>query len=144
MAKKQSMNKTPLVSSMTARIKNTVYECGDQVSTPEETLTRKRKFLSILDKATEKIIENIDSGKMALDTSLDLDRVIKLSLLVSGEADSITGKSGRETTNELEIESKKLSMAKIESILDLEDPEVKAMYDKLYDSYNKLNDEVEE
>lgn len=142
--KQQPMNKNPLVSSVTARIKNTSYSSGtDQVATPEETLKRKRNFLSILDKATDKLMENLESGKMTLDTSLDLDRIIKLSLLVSGEADSITGKSGKETTSELEVESKKLSMAKIESILDPDDPEVKAMYDKLYDSYNKLNDENE-
>ena len=35
-------------------------------------------------------------------------------------------------------------MAKIEQILTLDDPEVKQMYDKLYESYNKLNDEASE
>jgi hypothetical protein len=130
---------------VTARIKNTTYESSStQVATPEETIGRKKKYLGILDKAIDKIADNLESGKMALDSSLDLDRIIKLSLLVSGEADSITGKSGKETTQEMDVEAKKLSMSKIESILDLEDPEVKAMYDKLYDSYNKLNDEVDE
>lgn len=144
MAKKQPINRKPLVSSVTARIRNTTYDSSSTVvATPEETCKRKKSFLNILDKATEKIMESIESGKMTFDSTLDLDRVIKLSLLVSGEADSITGKSGKETTQEMDIEARKLSMSKIESILDLEDPEVKAMYDKLYDSYNKLNDEFE-
>ena len=145
MSKKTSPNKMPMISSVTARIKNTTYESSStQVATKEETVERKKKYLSILDKAIDKIADNLESGKMSLDSSLDLDRIIKLSLLVSGEADSITGKSGKETTQEMDVEAKKLSMSKIESILDLEDPEVKAMYDKLYESYNKLNDEVDE
>ena len=145
MSKKTSPNKMPMISSVTARIKNTTYESSStQVATKEETVERKKKYLSILDKAIDKIADNLESGKMSLDSSLDLDRIIKLSLLVSGEADSITGKSGKETTQEMDVEAKKLSMSKIESILDLEDPEVKAMYDKLYESHNKLNDEVDE
>ena len=145
MSKKPPITKRPMVSSISARIRNTVYEnTTTEVTTPEETAGRKKLFLEVLDKAMEQIADNIESGKMALDTSLDLDRVIKLSLLVSGEADSITGKSGKETTQEIELESKKLSMSKIEQILDLDDPEVKAMYDKLYDSYNQINDETEE
>ena len=134
-----------MVSSISAKIKSTVYEStATEVTTPEETVARKKKFLSILDKAIEKIAENIESGKMELDSSLDLDRVIRLSLLVSGEADNITGKAGKETTQETEIEAKKLSMSKIEQILNLDDPEVKSMYDKLYESYNKLNDESDD
>lgn len=143
MAKKQP--KMPMVSSVSARIRATTFSATDsEVTTPEDTVKRKKNFLSILDKAAEKIAENIENGKMTLDSSLDLDRIIRLSLLVSGEADNITGKVGKEVVEEQEIEAKKISMAKIEQILTLDDPEVKQMYDKLYESYNKLNDEASE
>jgi hypothetical protein len=114
------------------------------VATPAETVERKKVFLEVLDKATEQIIKNLEDGKMSLDSSLDLDRVIKLSLLVSGEPDSIHGKSGSESVSEAELEAQKLSMSKIEAVLDVDDPDVKAMYDKLYENYNKMNDEVED
>lgn len=136
----------PLISSVATRIRKTNYESSstDKVATPEETIERKRGFLSMLDAAAAKLAENIENGTMQLDSTLDLDRVIKLSLLVSGEADSITGKSGSESVSEVEMQAKKLSIDKIEQILNLEDPEVKAMYDKLYDSYNELNDQEAE
>lgn len=136
----------PLISSVATRIRKTNYESSstDKVATPEETIERKRGFLSMLDAAAAKLAENIENGTMQLDNTLDLDRVIKLSLLVSGEADSITGKSGSESVSEVEMQAKKLSIDKIEQILNLEDPEVKAMYDKLYDSYNELNDQEAE
>lgn len=131
------------MSSVSARIKNTTYDStSTMVATPAETIERKKLFLEVLDKATEKIIDNLENGKMSLDSSLDLDRIIKLSLLVSGEADSITAKAGSETTQEASAEAQ-LSMSRIEEILDVNDPDVKAMYDKLYENYNKVNDEVD-
>lgn len=130
-----------LVSSVSARIRNTTYEgTKNVVATKEETIERKKVFLDVLDKSMEKIIDNLNNGKMTLDTSLDLDRIIKLSLLVSGEADSITAKSGSETVNEASLENHRLSIEKVEEILDDNDPDVKAMFDKLYAQYNELND----
>lgn len=144
MAKKQPRPKRPMVSSITARIKNTIYDnTVEEVATKQETIERKRNFLHMLDLATQQISENLENGKVQLDTSLDIERIMKLTLLVSGEADSISGKSGQEITQETELQSTKLSMSKIEQILSLDDPEVKAMYDKLYESYNQINDAEE-
>ena len=142
---KAVINKSPLVSSVTARIKHMVYEGStNEVATPEETVARKKLYLGILDKAMAKIEENLDNGKMTLETSADLDRVIKLSLLVSGEANAIVGKSGTESVNETDIEARQLSIDKLERILDLNDPEVQAVYNKLYENYNIVNDESED
>ena len=130
-----------LVSSVTTRIRNTVYNTNStEVSSPEETVERKRDLLNLIDLAIPKLAENITSGELKLNTTTDLDRITRLALLLSGEAESVTGKAGSETTQE-EEESARLSISKIEQILNPEDPEVKAMYDKLYDSYNEINDE---
>lgn len=138
MAKKQ---RPILVSSVTTRIRNTVYNTNStEVSSPEETVERKRDLLNLIDLAIPKLAENITSGELKLNTTTDLDRITRLALLLSGEAESVTGKAGSETTQE-EEESARLSISKIEQILNPDDPEVKAMYDKLYDSYNKINDE---
>lgn len=143
--KKQTSNTMPLISSISTKVRNTVYGIDtDQVTTKEETIGRKRKFLSMLDKATDQLATNLENGMVDLTTSLDMERIMKLTLLMSGEADNITGKVGTESTSETEIQSAKLSMSKIEQILDLDDPAVKEMYDKLYESYNQLNDEAGE
>lgn len=144
MSKKKPQSR-PMISSISAKVKNTVYGGlgDDQVATKEETIARKKNFLSILDKATEQIATNIENGLVQLDTSLDIERIMKLTLLMSGEADNITAKAGSESVSETEMQSAKLSMSKIEEILDLSDPEVKAMYDRLYEGYNELNDKEE-
>ena len=75
-----------------------------------------------------------------MSTSLDLERLVKLTLLLSGEADSVTGKPYGETDQETSITAQSISMSKIEEILDLNDPEVKSMYEKISKGYNELND----
>ena len=75
-----------------------------------------------------------------MSTSLDLERLVKLTLLLSGEADSVTGKPYGEQEQETSITSQSISMSRIEEILDLNDPEVKSMYDKISKGYNELND----
>ena len=92
----------------------------------------------MLDQAADKFIDNLNKGNVELDSTLDLERIVKLTLILSGEADSITGSTGTETTTNMA--ANELSMSKIEEILDLNDPEVKAMYDKIYSGYNQIND----
>ncbi len=131
----------PLVGSVATRLKTTQFTNGITVTTPEETKQRKKGFLDVLDAAVKQFSQNLNDGKVELDSTLDLERLIKLTLLVSGEADSITGKTSS-TETEVGTDAK-LSMSKIEEILTLDDPDVKAIYDKLYEGYNTINDETE-
>lgn len=145
MAKKsQKISKKPMVSSISSKMKSSVYESSSdtKVSTPEEIMNRKSTFLRILDKATEQFMQNLEENKIDLTTTLDLERLVKVTLLVSGEADSISGKSGKETVQEFESSSA-LPIEKIDQILNLDDPSVKEMYNKLFESYNKMNDKGE-
>lgn len=137
-------NKTkgkPMVTSVSSHIKKTTYNNGSQVTTKEETIKRKQGFLGMLDAVGEQIMQNIQDGKIELTSTMDIERLIKLTLLVSGEADSIRGKADS-TESGTGVESDaKLSMSQIEKILSLDDPEVQKMYDKLYQGYNEINDQ---
>lgn len=140
MPKKKHIPQAPLVSSVSARIRQTVPDNGVTVTTPEETTARKKIFLAMLDKATEQFTKALEKGKVELNSTLDLERIVKLTLLVSGEADSIQG-SSKTTETETSVESAKIAMSKVEEILDSDDPTVSDIFNKLYEGYNKMNDE---
>lgn len=135
---------TPLVTSVSTKLKKTINVQSDtQICTPDEVKEKKKDMLGVIDKSLEIFKKNLNEGKVAMDTSLDLERLVKLTLLLSGEADSVTGKPYGQQEQETSIDtihSAGVSMSQIEKILNLDDPEVKAMYDKIYNGYNELND----
>lgn len=138
--KKSDTNK-PMVTSVSSFIKKTTHFNGESVTSKEDTCRRKRGFLEMLDEIGIQVAKQIKDGKIELTNTMDIERLIKLTLLVSGEADTIKGKVGS-SESEIGVDtSAKLSMSQVESILSLEDPEVVAMYEKLYKGYNELNDQ---
>jgi hypothetical protein len=139
---KKNNEKPSMVSSVSSMLKRVYNYNGEQVTTPEETKQRKQGFLQLLDMASEKLTENIKAGKIDLSSTMDMERVIKLTLLVSGEADSIKGKVNSEES-ETSMEGARLSMSQIDKILDVNDPDVQEMYQKLYEGYNRINDEAD-
>ena len=143
MPKFQKSTPTPLVSSVSTQLKKTVPVGNTQVISPEELKDKKQKLLSVIDTATEQFIQNLADKKVELTSSLDLERLIKLTLLLSGEADSITGSSlhQAEVSTSIGVDNAEISMSRINEILNLDDPEVKSMFDKLYEGYNQLNDQ---
>ena len=139
MAKKKAPQQ-PLVSSVSTTLKKTVTS-STQVCSPEEVIEKKKSMMDIVDKGLAQFSSNLVSGKVELTSSMDLERLVKLSLLLSGEADSIAGKP----TSEIEETSEntkniEISMSKIEEILNPDDPEVQAMFNKIYNGYNQTND----
>lgn len=143
MAKNQPQ--TPLVTSVSASLKKTVTQNNTQVVSEEEIKSRKRDILTVIDQSLELFKKSLAEGKVFMDTSLDLERIVKLMLLVSGEADHIAGKphGEQEQSTVVTAQSPEIAMSKIEQILDENDPDVKAMFDKLYQGYNNINDGVE-
>ena len=138
MAKKH--NQPPLVTSVSSTIRKTIQDT--QVVTPEEVKEKKKDVLGVIDQALELFKKNLVDGNVALNSSLDLERLVKLMLLVSGEADNITGKphGEQEQDTTVTLQTAGLSASKIESILNLDDPDVQSMFDKLYYGYNQEND----
>lgn len=124
---------SPLVSSVSSQMKK--YISSTQVVTPEEIKKNKRDMLDIVNSTLEQFKSNLESGKIDLDSSLDLDRLVKLSLLLSGEANSISGSPSSQVE---QVDTTELSHAS--SILDENDPTVKELWKKLYDGYNQKND----
>ena len=122
-----------MISSVSTILKKAISPT--QVVTPEESKQRKRKMLGIVDTALEQFQKNLENGGVVLDSSLDLERLVKCSLLLSGEPDSITGKPDGQSTEQHIIEA-----SKIKDILDENDPMVKSLFDKLYKGYNTIND----
>lgn len=137
MAKKTPSTPRPMISATVSKIRSTTSLNGSQVATLEETKARKKKFLNTLDAISDKFQENVQTGKVQLTSMADFEKAVKLMLLLSGEADSISGKTSE---TEVNAETMKLSISKIEEILQEDDPEVIAMYNRIYDKYNELND----
>lgn len=136
MARKRKAASQPLVSSVSTTIKRTTTP-SVEVATPEETAERKRNVLDIVDSAIRQFSDNLASGTVQLNSSIDLERLTKLMLLVSGEADSISGKPN----GEVEETTTTLSGAALDNLLDPDDPEVQSIYNRLYDQFNAINDE---
>lgn len=130
---------TPLVTSVSTKLRKTIRP-DTQVVTPDEIKEKKKDLMSVVDSGIELFKKSLTEGKVDMSTSLDLERLVKLTLLLSGEADSVTGKPYGETDQETSIVAQSISMSKIEEILDLNDPEVKSMYEKISKGYNELND----
>lgn len=130
---------TPLVTSVSTKLRKTIRP-DTQVVTPDEIKEKKKDLMGVVDSGIELFKKNLAEGKVDMSTSLDLERLVKLTLLLSGEADSVTGKPYGETDQETSIVAQSISMSKIEEILDLNDPEVKSMYEKISKGYNELND----
>jgi len=124
---------SPLVSSVSSQMKK--YMSSTQVVTPEEIKKNKRGMLDVVNSALDQFKSNLESGKIDLDSSLDLDRLVKLNLLLSGEANSISGSPANQVE---QVDTTELSHAS--SILDENDPTVKELWKKLYDGYNQKND----
>ena len=135
----KNQSQTPLVTSVSTKLRKTIRP-DTQVVTPDEIKEKKKDLLSVVDSGLELFKKNLAEGKVDMSTSLDLERLVKLTLLLSGEADTVTGKPYGETDQETSITAQSISMSKIEEILDLNDPEVKSMYEKISRGYNKLND----
>lgn len=134
----------PIVNSVASQLKRTVKPISDtNPATPEQTKKRKQKLLDILDKSADEFLNALSKGEAELRTSADLERIVKLTLLLSGEADTIQGNSAmEETVNDTKLMAE-LSMSKVEDILNPDDPAVKEIYNKLFEGYNSINDTEE-
>lgn len=132
---------TPLVTSISTTLRKTI-QSPTQVVSPEEVKEKKKDLLGVIDQSLNIFKKNLEDGKVDMSTSLDLERLAKLMLLLSGEADSVMGRPQGEQVQDTTttLQSIGVSMSKVDSILDLSDPTVKAMYDKLYSGYNTAND----
>ena len=140
MAKKKPQ--TPLVSSMSTVLRKSI-QSSTQIVTPEQIKEKKLDWLGVVNDSLELFKKNLIDGKVDMSSSLDLERLVKLGLLLSGEAETITGKpnSEQEVTAVDSVQAASANMSKIDEILDSDDPDVQSLFKKLYEGYNKKNDQ---
>lgn len=140
MAKKKPQ--TPLVSSMSTVLRKSI-QSSTQVVTPEQIKEKKLDWLGVVNDSLDLFKKNLIDGKVDMSSSLDLERLVKLGLLLSGEAETITGKpnSEQEVTAVDSVQAASANMSKIDEILDSDDPDVQSLFKKLYEGYNKKNDQ---
>jgi hypothetical protein len=133
-----------IVSSLATELKKTVKPSSDtKVATIEDTKARKNKFLNILDEATQIFSDKLGKGNIIIKDVADLEKLIKLTLLVSGEANNIVGSEATtETTETTKLNAINTDIDSVADILDPNDPEVKAVFDKIFNKYNDANDEA--
>lgn len=132
------------IGSIATELKKTVGTSNNtQVATVEETKVRKSRFLNILDKATTTFLKKLEAGEISINNTADLERLVKLTLLLSGEADSIKGKeSSTEETTSVTAEALNPDITDIKDVLDINNPNVKAIYDSIFNKYNDANDSI--
>lgn len=97
---------------------------------PISSKERKDNMVGIIDTALTQFQQNLEAGTVMLESSRDLERLVKCYVLLKSESDSPTGNS-----TQTPIEN-----SKIAEILDENDPMVQTLFEKLYKGYNQIND----
>ena len=134
---KKKQPQVPLVKSITTQLKKTVKQNTTEATTKEEIIERKKDALDIIDTAMKQIKQNLCNGNMQLDSTSDFERMVKLMLLLSGEADSRSGNS----LNEDEVtQTTNINIDTVEEALNPKDEDVQAVYQKLLHAFNETND----
>ena len=134
---KKKQPQVPLVKSITTQLKKTVKQNTTEATTKEEIIARKKDALDIIDTAIVQIKQNLNNGNMQLDSTSDFERMVKLMLLLSGEADSRSGSS----LNEDEVtQTTNINIDTVEEALNPKDEDVQAVYQKLLHAFNETND----
>lgn len=127
------------VTSVSTQLRKSIaLNSATQAATTEETIARKKKLLSILDVSTDKFEANLKKGLVNLDSSIDLERIVKMMLLLSGEAETRIGKEPTEELEQKEIVAKDIS--RIRDLIQEDDPDVMAVFNKVFKGYNDMND----
>lgn len=123
--KKSKPPQGPLVTSVASVIKNAR---DTRLFTAEEVIGEKRKIHKTLTDALDIFIQKMKQGEVDMSNSLDLERLVKLMLLVMGEPEGVAQTEEKET---------RVTFAEP---LSLDDPDVKSVYERLTESYNEHND----
>jgi hypothetical protein len=128
------------ISSFSKKLKKSMSPDIVQATTREQLEQRKSTMLEVLDKSLNEFVLLLSKGKIPIKNTLDLERIIKLTLLVSGEANERQGIEA--STSEEEIEQ--IGRTELETVKDLlktNDPSVQALKNKLIEALNNKNDE---
>ena len=88
---------------------------------------RRDKLLSVLDRALNQFSDSLNRGNVKMKSTQDLERIVRSTCMVLSQ---FTAQSDT-TTSSTTVES---------TVLNTEDPDVKSVYNKLFNTYNQQND----
>lgn len=122
------MGAKPLVSSLSIAFKRAT-------TITEDTAEAKKEHRQTLKSLMDKYQEDVVAGKAeGIRTAKELVEVIKLDLLLMGEATERTG---------VENPVDELQLSKITQALDVDNPEVQALIDSVFNALNGANDDLD-
>ena len=99
---------------------------------PEQIRQRKIEMLGVVETGLEQFTTALVNNEIKMDSTLDLERLVKLAMLLSGEPDTVVGTP----TNQVEVTEQNT----LESMLDENDDITNALVRELYERYNEQND----
>ena len=120
----------PLVTSVSSTLKRQ-YVTAAPISS-EEMCSKRKDMLNVVDEALIQFKDKLEGGHIKLDSIGDLERIVKLMLLLSGEPDRL------ETESTIEDEA----AVEVLQMIDRDSPEIKALYEKVSNQLNVINDSV--
>lgn len=122
---KKQKQQEPLITSVASVVKNVIDTRPFDV---DEIRAEKREMHRVLKDAFAVFTEKLKMGAVDLSTSLDLERLVKLRMLIMGEPEGVAQTSEQET------------VVTFSQPLSLDDPDVRSVYKRLTESYNQQND----
>lgn len=121
-----------LVTSVANTLKQQ-YLSNTQPLDAEEILKRKQNMICLADEVISQFRTKLATGEIELKSVSDFEKMAKLILILSGEADRISGKPSSQVEDGTVTKEISQSLSK-------DDPDVKALYEKVFAKYNIIND----
>ena len=91
---------------------------------------RKNRLLNVLDKTLIKFSNNLDNGKIKIDSVIDLERIVRCSKVIAETQQSLSNPSQPIEPNQQPVSDS----------VPPDDPDLESLYNKLYEKLNKAND----
>lgn len=121
----------PLVTSVSSTLKRQYIMASPFQA--EEMSSKRAEMIDVVDNAIAQFKEKLDSGYIKIDSIGDLERLVKLMLLLTGEPDRLVG---------LESPTEDNDTVGVLQMIDRDSPEMKALYEKVSNQLNVINDSV--
>lgn len=124
MAKKKKTQE-PLITSVASVVRSMQ---DTRPFTADEVRAEKREMHRILKDSFAIFTEKLKRGDVDMSSSLDLERLVKMMMLVMGEPDGVPQADEKQT------------VVTFAQPLSLDDPDVKSVYERLTEKLNENND----
>lgn len=105
---------------------------------PEANKRRRQQALEVIDVALDKFAQNLREDRVELTSTLDLDRLVRLMIHITGGADLRFGKEG--STEETTLTGGRSETAILKEVLESDESLMKEVYQRAFAALNTRND----